>query len=213
MRLAFLALFGLAAAASAAEPAPAAWKDADTAERRVFETLKRRLERYPKAIPEKNPVADALATLNAPLVVEFPCGSVTVSTVLKAWKPQAEKGGWYEWGGVRGEDGDDEKGKRRTVFVNVLALDAAELEEYDARSLKFRVYNASLFYHELLHGQLLIDAMRSDKKWREAFCAKGAVDFDFGPADAQDPHKVIPAIQKAHEDALWEAVKDLKNPF
>lgn len=44
----------------------------------------------------------------------------------------------------------------------------------------------ALFYHELLHGQLLLDAMKK-KKWRKKVCDG---DFDMGPSDSN--HKRIP---------------------
>ncbi len=46
----------------------------------------------------------------------------------------------------------------------------------------------ALFFHELLHGQLLLDAMKK-KKWRKKTCDGN---FDMGPSDSN--HKRIPGL-------------------
>ena len=54
------------------------------------------------------------------------------------------------------------------------------------------ISDESIIYHELLHGQLLIEAMY-EKAWRKQVCD---CEFDYGPQDAG--HQLIPDLVYAH---------------
>ena len=61
----------------------------------------------------------------------------------------------------------------------------------------------ALFYHELLHGQLLFDAMKK-KKWRKKVCDG---DFDMGPSDSN--HKRIPGLVQNYLRRVAAITKDV----
>jgi hypothetical protein len=54
--------------------------------------------------------------------------------------------------------------------------------------------NLVIFYHELLHGQLMIDAIISNESWRDEVCNKPIQeDLDYSYTDAE--HAIITPLQ------------------
>ena len=77
------------------------------------------------------------------------------------------------------------KGIKTLKFTNYLMLNPKELAEKETDDFG-KVENEGLLYHELLHGQLLIDAMQESLFWQGKVCRH---DFDFTPVDVE--HNVI----------------------
>lgn len=187
--------------AGAAQPAADGWEAPTEAESALLAKLQRRFAVHAPG----EPVAEAQQSLGEGVRVAFDCKkAVLVRTRLKKWRPGLGDGdGWYEWAsGPSGREGD----VAVETFENVIAFDAAKLS--DERSRRARVDSAVLYYHELLHAQLLIKAMKGDAKWKKAYCDTGA--FDTAPADFES-HRVIPDLESAYGEALWNAVKDRKD--
>lgn len=188
---------------AAGPPPDNGWEPPDKAETAFFAKLQKRFTAYAPG----EPVEDVLRSLSEPVRVDMGCRRViTVRTRLKHWRGNGEKDAWYEWGGVSNGTGT-EGGASVESFVNVIAFDAAAMG--DERSRRSKVDSTATFYHELLHGQLLLNAMKGDAAWRKAYCADA--DIDFSPADLGDPHQLIPALENAYRDGLWNAVKDAKS--
>ena len=78
------------------------------------------------------------------------------------------------------------KGKEKRIYANNFIMFALETDGKQMSSTP--LVGEALFYHELLHGQLLFDAMK-EKKWRKKTCDG---DFDLGPSDSN--HKRIPEL-------------------
>jgi hypothetical protein len=177
-------------------------------------------------------VNDALASLSNPVQVRFTCPetplgkddgtlnggkralpeqemTINVRTEIAAWDAtvaqDGDRAGYYQWN--FGGSGWDADGAREPLSVtNKLMLNP---EGVQARSLYGHVENVLTYYHELLHGQLMIEAMKSDAKWAALFCkmklsAKENVEF-FKPIDAQ--HARIGPWEKTFRDWLWEEVQ------
>lgn len=146
--------------------------------------------------------------------VDCPNGSdvdrveITVTTELIKWDPDAAKklgdrtAMAYFWNyEVKTED----KVKKVTCR-NFLMIDPVQAKNQEKDTFG-QILDEALFYHEMLHGQLLIDAMKNDAKWKEKICK---CKFDIGPSDKE--HKVIPDLesqfrQKLGDDRDYEIVE------
>ncbi len=78
------------------------------------------------------------------------------------------------------------KGKEKRIYANNFIMFALETAGKQMNSTP--LVDEALFYHELLHGQLLLDAMKK-KQWRKKVCDG---DFDMGSSDSN--HKRIPGL-------------------
>ncbi len=167
------------------------------------------------ALPEG--VGEVVQSLSEPLTFSFECpqGSavdhvaVTITTTLKAWDPAAveasasegrgSESGAYLWNGFI-RTGNNET---TMEFSNALLFDPRALAEpegpLDALS------NQTLVYHELLHGQLLINAMKRSGDWRESACAGDGPNLDAADAD----HARIPALEQTLAQTLAENAQDV----
>jgi hypothetical protein len=66
-----------------------------------------------------------------------------------------------------------------------------------------KVENQIVIYHELLHGQLMIDAMKSSEKWRNDVCNKPPDEkIDYSYSDKN--HKIINPLQQEFAAQLIE---------
>ncbi|MDD4332061.1 MAG: hypothetical protein PHU28_07045 [Methanosarcinaceae archaeon] len=94
--------------------------------------------------------------------------------------------GAYSWNNCR----ITVKKKIKTFnFTNYLMLNAEKLGLNEKESFG-QIENEGLLYHELLHGQLLIDAMQENSDWQQKVCKH---DFDFAPVDME--HRFIYDLQ------------------
>ena len=179
----------------------------------VQETL---AELQQAALPEG--VGDVVRSLSQPVTFSFACPqgsavervSVTVTTTLKAWDPAAvraqgsegtagRESGAYLWNGLIRTHNN----VTTMEFSNALLFDPAAFKE--PQGPLDALANQTLVYHELLHGQLLINAVKRDASWRESACAGEGPDL--GAADAN--HESIPALEQALAQTLAENAPDV----
>ena len=210
MSLMFILLLGSASA----QPTP-------ESTRQTFERVLSDLQRLP--LPAD--VSEVVRSLSQPLDLSLGCPpgsavervSITITTTLGRWdgalRAQAnDPSGIYLWRG-RVRTGSQEK---TMTFDNVLAFDPAALTgtraeastsgaESGTRSPLDALTDRTLVYHELLHGQLLIDAMQNSRAWRESVCACNGPDL--APSDAE--HSEIPRLEQALATRLAERTPNL----
>ena len=168
------------------------------------------------ALPEG--VGDVVESLSQPVTFSFECPqgsavgrvSVSVTTTLKAWDPAAlraqgsegsagRESGAYLWNGfIRTGNGET-----TMEFSNALLFDPRAFKE--PQGPLGALTNQTLLYHELLHGQLLINAAQRDASWRENACAGEGPDLE--AADANHEH--IPALEQTLAQTLAENAPDV----
>ena len=164
------------------------------------------------ALPEG--VGDVVKSLSQPVTFSFGCAqgdpvarvSVSVTTTLKAWDPAAieaqawgrgtgEESGAYLWNGAISTRTGAQTSEKKMEFSNALLFDPRALTE--PQGPLGELSNQTLLYHELLHGQLLLDAMkRAD--WRESACKNSSPDLS--AADAN--HGRIPELEQRLAETL-----------
>ena len=182
-------------------------QDPTAAEQSILRTLLGRL-RAPGAHAPSLSVADTVRSLEGEVVKTFmppagtPYNRVTIRIRTrharwqhdggsKAWTRSADGTvGWYTW---RWETSSAKTATGRHLTVtadNTLMLDPV-FTASNERSVLGRLMNEVLLYHELLHGQLLMNAMDTPQ-WRERLCRTGAFD-----ASARDTdHAVIRGLER-----------------
>jgi hypothetical protein len=201
-------------------------------------TLAERLEIYRVLWP--HPIDEALASLTRTIALEVSCPAsrlpasapdlaggkrtlpaqiveIRIRTHSIPWNKELNKNshhdGNYEWNLTQSYDGE---GRRLPVeAANELSLRPAALT---GDSTAHEIEHVLLFYHEMLHGQLMIDAILTDPQWRNDFC-----DFSEGgqtpsllrPSDSR--HERIPKIEKSLRELLQQVVlgreKDRQDPW
>jgi hypothetical protein len=142
-------------------------------------------------------VGDAIASLSGTVTKMITCPSgtqvtmVTVNstTTLVHWDPalaESNTAGTYKWECTSMIQG----GKKVVTCRNWIMLDPAVTAASEVGTDLDKLSDEGLLYHELLHGQLLIDAMTNDANWQKKVCN---CQFDLGPSDPG--HSVIdPAV-------------------
>ncbi len=150
-----------------------------------------------------HPINDVIKSLSTkPFRKEINCSAfqeskvekirILIRTLLISWD-ESQSGklgegclGAYSWNnceiGIR-------NGIKTLKFTNYLMLNPEELREKERDDFG-KIENEGLLYHELLHGQLLIDAMQESLFWQGKVCRH---DFDFTPVDME--HRVIYDLQ------------------
>ena len=158
------------------------------------------------ALPEG--VGDVVKSLSQPVTFSFDCArgdpvarvSVSVTTTLKAWDPAAieaqawgrgtgEESGAYLWNGAITTRTSAQTSEKEMDFSNALLFDPRALTEPQGPLNKLS--NQTLLYHELLHGQLLLNTMKK-ANWREGACKNSSPDLS--AADAN--HERIPGLEQ-----------------
>lgn len=170
-------------------------------ERDLFSSILSQFEKLD--VPIKN-VTDTIGTFQKPLIVSFPCNAndtnnfvVTVVTTRLAKFDQSlvhqdiVTGGVYTWDCfITTEDGKITIQCNNDLRLNPQLLSNGTGEEPRVHQIE----NLVILYHELLHGQLMIDAIKSSTAWRQEICNKpvnGTIDYSF----ADPNHKNINTIQ------------------
>lgn len=179
-----------------------------TLEEQLYQKL---LDEFKRLNVEKEDVNDVLDTFDKPLIVSFPCDSTDLNdlivTVVKTKLAKFDEipihegvitGGTYTWKctittseGKITMDCDNEL----KINPNYLTQDL----EKDSRIKK--IENQIMIYHELLHGQLMIDAIKSSDKWRNDTCNKppeGKIDYSY----SDKTHKIINPLQQDFANQL-----------
>lgn len=175
-------------------------------EKRLFENVLQRLEKH----YQEDELDDVKKSFSQPVKISFPCNSmkssavnsvaVDVSTTLVrfdrniAEQHNDELGAAYVW--------KCSIVKESTLTIectNMLMLNPdfmlREEKEADEMRVIAMAENEMVLYHELLHGQLMIDAMNDSRDvlgWRASACtffADNDNSMDYSSSDAE--HKVI----------------------
>ena len=163
------------------------------------------LAEFQKLDVEKKDVSDVLKTFEKPLIISFPCDSADLNQlVVNVVKTRLAKfddsqvheggvvlGGTYTWQCTV----TTSEGKITMDCNNELRLNPNVLTQDSQRDSRIqKVENLVILYHELLHGQLMIDAIKSSEKWRDDICNKppqNKVDYSYSDKD----HKIINPLQ------------------
>ena len=169
------------------------------------EIYKKLLAEFEQLEIKKKDVSDTLKSFKKPLIVTFPCDNTdTNELVVNVIKTRLAKfnetqvhegevitGGTYTW---QCEITTSER-KITMDCNNELKLNPDVLAQDKGRDPRIKkVENLLILYHELLHGQLMIDAIKSSEKWRHDVCNKqidGSIDYSYSDKD----HKTINPIQ------------------
>lgn|GEM_PF-590170 len=173
-------------------------------------------EEFEKLSISKKDVSDTLGSFSEPLVITIPCdlGSlyshVNTTTQTKLAKfdsslshtGNAITGGIYIWKCSITVSG----GKMTINCNNELMLNSnAILKSSDKDPEIKQAENLVIFYHELLHGQLMIDAIKSNEPWRDEVCNKPIQeDLDYSYTDAE--HAIITPLQTEFAKKLIEDI-------
>ena len=148
-----------------------------------------------------HPVNDTINTFSTPFTTEINCSTVddkevdkvliNVTTELVKWNAtEAAKvgdrlAGVYLWNC----DITIENNTKMVNCTNYLMLDPSYVSRNNKSDFG-RIVNAKLLYHELLHGQLLIDEMKAGSDWKNETCK---CNFSLDPVDSE--HNVIPGLE------------------
>ena len=163
------------------------------------------LAEFQKLDVEKKDVSDVLKTFEKPLIISFPCDNndlnQLVVNVVKTKLAKFDESQLHEGGVVLGGTYTwqctvtTSEGKITMDCNNELRLNPNVLTQDSQRDSRIqKVENLVILYHELLHGQLMIDAIKSSEKWRDDICNKppqDKVDYSYSDKD----HKIINPLQ------------------
>ncbi len=192
-------------------------------EKQLFEKIFARLEKHGQLIETK--IDDVKKSLSEPVKIFFPCASIRdrvvqsvsidVSTQFVGFDESLAKqhkegilGATYMWDCKVVTD-------RYTMTIectNMLMLNPSfmiiEDSERDERKIIAMAENEMILYHEFLHGQLMINAMKDSSDalgWRADACKffdSNNNEIDFSAADPE--HKIIPGLQMKYLSKLIE---------
>lgn len=172
------------------------------------------LDEFTKLDIQKKDVSDVINTFDKPLVITFPCNSTdTNNLVVNVVKTRLARfdetqvhqgelitGGTYTWQCQI----TTHEGKITNECNNELRLNPDLLT--NGTGIDHRVHqveNLVILYHEFLHGQLMIDAIKSSNKWKQDVCNKspdGNIDYSY----ADGSHKIINPLQTQFASKLVE---------
>ena len=184
------------ASAASAQGQPEGTQPPTEEEQEVYDAKLARLQENISDMPIQvtNVIATTFGGFSL-LPIDCPDGSavtrvdITIFTSLVAWDEQlaaANSAGTYNWDC----DSTVERGVKTLICNNWVMLDPGVTVPDEAGDALDRLADEGLLYHELLHGQLLINAMLGDPAWQAMICS---CNFDLGPSDA-DHSEVDPAV-------------------
>lgn len=169
---------------------------------------------FEKLTISKKDVTDTLNSFSEPIIISFPCNAGSLYTQVDAsirtklarfdsslaHTENTITGGIYVWkcnitisGGKMTINCDNE------YMLNSDAILKSSEKNVDVKFVEDLV----IFYHELLHGQLMIEAMRSNESWHGDTCNKpidGDLDYSYTDAD----HQIITPLQTEFASQLIE---------
>lgn len=189
----------------------ATYEPPTTQEQNLFNQLLAQLEKT--AVPKKD-VTDVIQTFERPLITSFLCNandtnnfvvSVITTRLAKFDENNSHQdivtGGTYTWNCLV----TTEVGQVTLQCNNELRLNPEILlNGTGVNPIVHQVENQVILYHELLHGQLMIDAIKSPGTWRHEICNKTSqqtVDYSYADPD----HKIINPLQTQFASELMEA--------
>ena len=176
--------------------------DPSISETKIFQNI---LDKFLKLDVDKKDVSGILKTFEKPFIKTFPCNPTDVNTLVvnvvetrvggftvpDEIETGVILGGTYTW-----------QCKITTGDENVITVDCDNAIKLNPDVINKQrkdprineIEDVVIFYHELLHGQLMLDAITSSEKWRNDVCNKTPSDsIDLSYSDKQ--HKVIGPLQ------------------
>lgn len=202
--LAILALFSVL-------PAFAEYVEPNPQEQNLYDTLRSEFENL--SISKKD-VSDTLSSFSTPITVYFPCDAeelytsvnATIQTKLAKFDSSiahsggAITGGIYVWKcSITVSGGKMTVNCNNELMLNEPALSASTEKDPEIKQIE----NLVVFYHELLHGQLMIDAIKSSEPWHDHTCKTNIQqDLDYSYTDAE--HQTITPLQTEFAKKLIE---------
>ncbi len=176
--------------------------DPSISETKIFQNI---LDKFLKLDVDKKDVSGILKTFEKPFIKTFPCNPTDVNelvvnvvetrvggfTVPEEIETGVILGGTYTW-----------QCKITTSDENIITVDCDNAIKLNPDVINKQrkdprineIEDVVIFYHELLHGQLMLDAITSSEKWRNDVCNKTPSDsIDLSYSDKQ--HKVIGPLQ------------------
>ncbi len=198
-------------------PAFGAYAEPTTQEQNLYNDLRAEFEKL--TLPKKD-VSDVLRSFSEPLVISFPCdaGSLyssinaTVQTKLAKFDSTLSHnegtttGGIYVWKCSIMISG----GKMTINCNNELMLNSDALLKSSEKDPSVKqAEDLVVLYHEFLHGQLMIDAIKSNDSWRYNTCNNPInEDLDYSYTDAD--HAIINPLQTEFASKL---IKNIGGTF
>lgn len=181
-----------------------------TQEQQLYKKL---VDEFERLNVEKKDVSEVLSTFDKPLVISFPCNStdqnelvvsIVKTKLAKFDETQTQEGvitgGTYTWKCTV----TTTEGKITMDCDNELKINSNYLLQEVERDPRIKkIENQIMIYHELLHGQLMIDAITSSDKWRNDACNKppeGKIDYSY----SDKIHKIINPLQQEFAEQLVE---------
>lgn len=175
---------------------------------------KKLLAEFEKLNVEKKDISEILDTFEKPLIVSFPCDSSDLNdlvvSVIKTKLARFDETQAHEGGVITGGTYTwkctvtTAEGKITMNCDNELKINSDFLTQNGERDPRIKkVENQIVIYHELLHGQLMIDAIKSSEKWRDDVCNKSSEEkIDYSYSDKT--HKIINPLQQEFAAQLIE---------
>ncbi|HEV2192348.1 MAG TPA: hypothetical protein VGR54_01875 [Nitrosopumilaceae archaeon] len=172
------------------------------------------LAKFTKLDIQKKNVSDVIHTFDKPLVITFPCNSTDINNLVvnvvktrlarfdetQVHQGELITGGTYTWQCQI----TTHEGKITNECNNELRLNPDLLTNGTGIDPRVhQVENLVILYHEFLHGQLMIDAIKSSNKWKQDVCNKspdGNIDYSY----ADGSHKIINPLQSHFASKLVE---------
>lgn len=180
-------------------------------EQKIFKDL---LDKFLKLDVNKKDVSEILSTFEKPSITTFPCDKTDVNelvvnvvetrhagfSVPEEHKGGVILGGTYSW---QCKITTSSKGVITMDCDNTLKLNSDVITAEDRDSQTKEVENLVILYHELLHGQLMLDAILSSETWRNDVCNKTPADkIDYSYSDKE--HVIINPLQEEFTSQLIE---------
>jgi hypothetical protein len=172
------------------------------------------LAEFTKLDIQKKDVSDVINTFDKPLIVTFPCNSTDTNNLVvnvvktrlarfdeaQAHQGDLITGGTYTWQCQI----TTQEGKITNDCNNELKLNPDLLTNGTGVDPRVhQVENLVILYHEFLHGQLMINAIKSSDKWKQDVCNKSPNEnIDYSYADGT--HKIINPLQTEFASKLVE---------
>ena len=203
--MAVFALFGMMPAAFGAYIEPTSQEQA------LYDKLKSEFEKL--TIPKQD-VTDTINSFSAPITYYFPCDqgetyqsvNATIQTKLAKFDSSiahsggAITGGIYVWKcSISVHNGKMTINCNNELMLNSQAMAQSAEKDPEIKLIEDLV----VYYHELLHGQLMIDAIKSSQSWQDHTCRTPIhQDLDYSYTDAD--HQFITLFQTEFAKQLIE---------
>ena len=185
--------------------------DPSLSEQKTFKDL---LTKFLNLDVEKKDVSGILETFEKPSITTFPCNKDdhnelvvnVVETRLAGFSVPEDHPGGVVLGGTYSWQCKITTNIDRTITMdcdNTIKLNPDVLKAQDRDPRIQEIENLVILYHEFLHGQLMLDAIKSSDEWRDDVCNKTINDkIDYSYSDKN--HEIINPLQADFTQQLVE---------